>query len=159
ARRTAADGRPEGVQRMTLSAIVAGPITQHFGRPALRAEPTAYLNADESRAKFQAFPGGVRYDDVHMGTNVGCALGTPIYAPAVGVIVRCKPYKVWNPFANGGKGAYVWAHDGWFRYGPRMLYVAHLGLPDDALGKSAFPLKVGTARAKGQLIFRSGKSG
>jgi murein DD-endopeptidase MepM/ murein hydrolase activator NlpD len=142
---------------------IKGTAGQGFGRPAIRVEPRAYLLTDgasnDRKARWTQFAGARVFDDVHMGDDVMCPIGTAVRAPANGVVLRLSTYRVFNPFANGGKGSYVFAHDIWFGFGGAMLYVAHLGRPFDAGGKTAFVLREGQHALRGQRIAKTGDSG
>jgi len=142
---------------------IKGTAGQAFGRPAIRVEPTAWLLTEgvskDRKARWTQFSGAHQYADVHMGDDIICPIGTAVRAPENGKVLRLSTYRVWNPFANGGKGAYVFAHDIWFGFGGGMLYVAHLGRPFDAGGSTAFVLREGQHALRGQRIAKTGDSG
>ncbi len=59
------------------------PITQGFGRPALRVEPTMWLQVDpggERRCRVNKFTGATQYPDVHPAVDIACPVGTPLVA-------------------------------------------------------------------------------
>jgi murein DD-endopeptidase MepM/ murein hydrolase activator NlpD len=106
---------------------VKGRISQGFGRPALKVEPTMYLAPDESRCRPTKFDGAILYTDVHPGLDIVCKIGTPVLAPADGVIVDVIEYRIFNPFS----GRYVTGLQGRFRFLKtstiqRILLVDHL---------------------------------
>src|SRR5689334_23699093 len=127
---------------------VKGTISQHFGPSKLAVEPTMYAERDAAgwkRCKPTSFAGndGV-FSDFHPAIDVACPVGTPVRAPAAGVLLRRETYRVL--FA----GRYVYGHAIYFRFGTRTLYVDHL---------SAFVAKEGQAVPEGGLLARTGNSG
>jgi len=120
-------------------------------RNALSVEPTAWIEYDglknptgALRARFTAFTGGVKFDDVHMGVDVACPIGTLVRAPADGVCIVHSYYPaIWN-------GKKVIGIAVAFQFGSRVLYVDHL---------SSFIAKVGQKVPAGGGIARTGNSG
>ena len=128
---------------------IKGTITQRFGRPAMRVEPTMFLERDAEgwkRCKPTAFAGGVKFEDVHPGTDISCPIGTPVKAPADGVLLRRETYRIYNPLTS----KYVYALSIYFRFGTKIMYVDHL---------SAYVAKEGQKVAAGGLLARTGNSG
>lgn len=106
---------------------IKGRISQGFGRPALRIEPTMWLAPDESRCRPTKFKGATQYEDVHPGIDIICPVGTPILAPDDGVVVAVATYRIFNPFV----GRYVYGIYAMFRFKKNsrvqaILHVDHL---------------------------------
>ena len=146
---------------------VKGPISQAFGHyrvipygkdgtgddlNALEVEPTAWIEYDgphnpsgAKRAKFSEFAGGSLFNNVHMGVDVICPIGTIVRAPTVGTVIAHSSYPTyWNGKKVWGLAIVFRLKDG------KILYVDHL---------SGFIAKEGQAVAEGGGIARSGNSG
>lgn len=159
---------------MSLSAIVRGSISQNFGHYHVRpvggpgyandlnanpVEPKAWIQYDgphnptgAKRAKLWAagttaptWPDVQLFDDVHMGVDIACPIGTAIRAPGPGRV------RVHSSYQTVFQGKKVWGlavvyelDDG------RVLYVDHL---------SKFSTAEGARLRTGGLIARSGNSG
>ena len=71
-------------------------VTQGFGRPALRIEPTLWLQVDpggkERCCRVNKFVSSTQYPDVHPAVDIACPIGTPLVAVEAGKVVAAGVY-------------------------------------------------------------------
>jgi hypothetical protein len=115
--------------------------TQRFaGKHAF--EPELFLAIDgvgPRRARAKLFEGGVRFAHVHGAIDIGCDVGTKVFAPEAGRIVAASSYE-----STGENFMMLQIKPG------TILFFTHL---------DAFKAKVGHRVKRGQLIARSGNTG
>lgn len=135
-----------------LAPMTGFPITQGFTGHNLN-EPAGRLSLDQLSAKLvlpirgQYPPGTTRH--LHMAQDISCPIGTPIKAPAAGIIVAQGTIA---RFLNGTPDGehYVLLQIERDSRNQTILEFTHL---------SAFVLKVGAHVKRGQVIAKSGNSG
>jgi len=105
-------------------------------------EPELFLATDGAgprRARAKPFPKGVRFAHLHGAIDIGCPIGTKVFAPEAGKIVAASSYK-----STGENFMMLEIKPG------TILFFTHL---------DEFKAKVGHRVQRGQVIARSGNSG
>ena len=137
---------------------IKGRESQGFAPSSLSVEPTMFAEKDADgwkRCRPTAFTGyDGKFNDFHPAVDIICPVGTPVVAPAKGKVVGKVSYRVYSPYAYGGKGGYVTGLQVQFRYfkdtkTQRILLVDHLSKA----------LAVGTVVEAGQPFAWTGNSG
>lgn len=113
-------------------------ITQGFGVTTYAGEPPGYVWPDKSVSYFT--PGGTHYAHVHSGLDIGLTFGTPLSAPADGVVMMASE-------DSTGYGHCI-----------RILHAA-LGITTLYGHLSEYGVKVGQSVKRGQFIGRVGSTG
>lgn len=122
------------------------PVTQGFGRPALRVEPTMYAQRNGGgwlKCRANKFTAGVRYDDVHPAVDIACPVGTDVFAVESGKVVAAGVYA-----STGEKYLMIRIHRDAKQQ--TLAFYTHL---------SRVTVAVGASVKRGQKVALSGNSG
>lgn len=120
-------------------------VNQPFGPTGVRVEPPAHVFPDTSVDYFTPGHGSVRHDHVHAGVDYGLNMGTPLFAPANGLVTFAREDNLNLDGTDSGFGNMIKIN-----HGDVITHYAHL---------STFDVHEEQRVSKGQQIGRVGNTG